>query len=143
MTDDQHKRQFGHQHSYSDLMDRIQQPLASNTMISTSRMDVPQIRHSVSSNTIGIPANEQATKDVDPGRCSIFSPKPGKSSVKQVRKTTPTMVSKSNIKLVNSGAAHQNLVTTSSMSSSVNYANGSVTSRQQYLNANTGSNRST
>jgi hypothetical protein len=34
-------------------------------------------------------------------------------------------------------------VTTSSQSSSVNYANGSVTSRQQYLNANTGSNRST
>lgn len=52
------------------------------------------------------------------------------------------MVSKSNIKLLNSGAAPQNLVTTSSQSSSVNYANGSVTSRQQYLNANTGSNRS-
>jgi hypothetical protein len=82
-------------------MDRIQQPLASNAMISTSRMDAPHIRHSVSSNTIGLPANEQATKDVDPGRFSIFSPKPGKSSVKQVRKTTPTLVSKSNIKLLN------------------------------------------
>ena len=125
MTED--KKQFEarhHQHSYSDLMDRIQ-PSTSNSMITTVRIEGAQIRHSVSSNAIGLPANEQATKDVDPGRFSIFSPKPNKSTPKLVRKTTPTMVSKSNIKLA---TPHQNLVTTSSQSSS--YINTSVTSRQ-------------
>lgn len=138
MTED--KRQFDarhHQHSYSDLMERIQ-PNASNAMITTLRIEGAHIRHSVSSNAIGMPANEQATKDVDPGRFSIFSPKPAKTTPKLVRKTTP--ISKSNIKLV--AAPHQNLVTTSSQGSG--YVNTSVTSRQQYLNANanTGSNRS-